>query len=136
MASFNTGFCWVMTKVLTDSRRAGGVAMIDKSRIPENDMFRVRGMGVAVRVSTSTSLRRVFSCSFWRTPKRCSSSMITRPRSWNLTSSCSSLWVPIMMSTLPSASAWTAALTSLADLKRDITSTLTGQLAKRSLKLL
>jgi len=33
-------------------------------------MFSVRGIGVAVSVSTSTSLRRLFSCSLWRTPKR------------------------------------------------------------------
>ncbi|MNN90781.1 hypothetical protein D3C81_2087960 [compost metagenome] len=99
-------------------------------------MFRVRGIGVAVRVRMSTSLRRALSCSFWRTPKRCSSSMITRPRSLILTSSCSSLWVPMTMSILPSARSATAAATSLGDLKRLITSTVTGQSAKRSRKLL
>ena len=36
-------------------------------------------MGVAVSVSTSTSARNCFSRSFWRTPKRCSSSMIDEP---------------------------------------------------------
>ena len=43
----------------------------------------VRGIGVAVSVSTSTS---VFSCliaSLWLTPKRCSSSTTSRPRSLN-----------------------------------------------------
>ncbi|MNZ75973.1 hypothetical protein D3C78_944660 [compost metagenome] len=125
-----------MTKVRTDSRRAGGVAMIDRSRMPATAMFRVRGIGVAVRVRMSTSLRRALSCSFWRTPKRCSSSMITRPRSLTLTSSCNSLWVPMTMSILPSARSATAAATSLGDLKRLITSTVTGQSAKRSRKLL
>ncbi|MDT4885411.1 hypothetical protein FQZ97_1216430 [compost metagenome] len=125
-----------ITKVRTDSRRAGGVAMIDRSRMPATAMFSVRGIGVAVRVRMSTSLRRAFNCSFWRTPKRCSSSMITRPRFWNLTSSCSSLWVPMTMSSLPSASLATASSTSLAVLKRLITSTRTGQSAKRSRKLL
>ena len=43
-----------MTKVRTDSRRAGGVAMIDRSRMPAMDMFNVRGIGVAVRVRMST----------------------------------------------------------------------------------
>ncbi|MNN57845.1 hypothetical protein D3C81_1728540 [compost metagenome] len=125
-----------ITKVRTDSRRAGGVAMIDRSRMPATAMFSVRGIGVAVRVRMSTSLRSAFNCSFWRTPKRCSSSMITRPRFLNLTSSCSSLWVPMTMSSLPSASWPTAPSTSLADLKRLITSTFTGQSAKRSRKLL
>ena len=59
----------------------------------------VRGIGVAVSVSTSTSARSAFSCSFWRTPKRCSSSMMTSPRFLNLTSGCSSLCVPMTMST-------------------------------------
>ncbi|MNP57817.1 hypothetical protein D3C76_1526790 [compost metagenome] len=128
-------FC-SMTKVRTDRRRAGGVAMIDRSRIPATAMFSVRGIGVAVRVRMSTSLRRAFSCSFWRTPKRCSSSMMARPRSLKRTSSCSSLWVPMRMSILPSARSAAAAATSLADLKRLITSTVTGQSAKRSRKLL
>ncbi|MOA14105.1 hypothetical protein D3C78_1341880 [compost metagenome] len=128
-------FC-SMTKVRTDRRRAGGVAMIDRSRMPETAMFSVRGIGVAVRVRMSTSLRRALSCSFWRTPKRCSSSMITRPRFLIFTSSCSSLWVPMTMSILPSARSATAAFTSLVDLKRLITSTVTGQSAKRSRKLL
>ncbi|MNP27982.1 hypothetical protein D3C76_1209230 [compost metagenome] len=125
-----------MTKVRTDSRRAGGVAMIDRSRMPATAMFRVRGIGVAVRVRMSTSLRSALSCSFWRTPKRCSSSITTRPRSLKRTSSCSSLWVPMRMSILPSARSAAALATSLADLKRLITSTVTGQSAKRSRKLL
>ena len=40
---------------------AGGVAMIERSRNPDMAMFRVRGMGVAVRVRMSTSARRAFS---------------------------------------------------------------------------
>ncbi|MNS96837.1 hypothetical protein D3C72_1311530 [compost metagenome] len=110
--------------------------MIDRSRMPDTAMFSVRGIGVAVRVRMSTSLRSALSCSFWRTPKRCSSSMITRPRFLIFTSSCSSLCVPMTMSILPSARSATAALTSLVDLKRLITSTVTGQSAKRSRKLL
>ena len=43
----------------------------------------VRGIGVAVSVSTSTSARIAFIASLWRTPKRCSSSMISRPRFLN-----------------------------------------------------
>ena len=43
-------------------------------------MFNVRGIGVAVSVSMSTSVLSDFRRSLWRTPKRCSSSMMTRPR--------------------------------------------------------
>ena len=40
-------------------------------------------MGVAVSVSTSIWLRRLRIASLCRTPKRCSSSMMTRPMSLN-----------------------------------------------------
>ena len=56
----------------------------EKSRRPSIDIASVRGMGVAVSVRTSTSARIDFRVSFWRTPKRCSSSMMTRPRRLNL----------------------------------------------------
>ena len=52
--------------------------------MPDSDRFKVRGIGVAVNARTSTSARRFFSCSFCRTPKRCSSSMTTRPRFLNV----------------------------------------------------
>src|SRR5260363_25107 len=57
----------------------GAVAITEKSRNPSSASPSVRGIGVAVSVSTSTCARSAFSCSFWRTPKRCSSSMITSP---------------------------------------------------------
>ena len=60
--------------------------MIDMSRIPTSDMFNVRGMGVAVIVSTSTRLRICLMRSLCATPKRCSSSTTRRPRSLNRTS--------------------------------------------------
>ena len=62
---------WVMN-VCTASRFGGGVAMIDRSRRPAMAMFKVRGIGVAVRVSRCTLARSAFSASFWRTPNRCS----------------------------------------------------------------
>jgi hypothetical protein len=40
-------------------------------------------MGVAVIASTSTSVRISLRRSLWRTPKRCSSSSTSRPRSAN-----------------------------------------------------
>ncbi len=97
--------------------------MIDRSRRPAIAMFSVRGIGVAVSVSRSTSARSFFSASFWRTPKRCSSSTMTRPRSLNFTSGCSSLCVPIITSIWPSASLASASSISFFDLKRDSTST-------------
>ena len=47
----------------------------------------VRGMGVAVIVSTSTLVRSFLMASLCCTPKRCSSSMTSRPRSLNSTPS-------------------------------------------------
>ena len=43
----------------------------------------VRGIGVADSVSTSTPAFRCLICSLWLTPKRCSSSTTSRPRSLN-----------------------------------------------------
>ena len=60
-------------------RSAGGVVISDRSRSPPSAMFSVRGMGVAVSVSTCTSARSVFRRSLSRTPKRCSSSTMIRP---------------------------------------------------------
>ena len=82
-------------------RSLGGVSITLMSRSPSSDMCSVRGIGVADMVSTSTSLRSCFSRSLWRTPKRCSSSTITRPRSVNFTSFDSTRCVPMTMSTSP-----------------------------------
>src|SRR5437667_59306 len=90
------------TEVRMARRSTGGVPMIERSRIPIIDMCSVRGIGVAVSVSTSTSLRSFFSCSLCFTPKRCSSSITTSPRSLKETSAESSRWVPMTTSTLPS----------------------------------
>ena len=73
------------------------------SRKPSSDMCSVRGIGVALMVTTSTFFLICFSRSLCFTPKRCSSSTITRPRSLNTTSFESSRCVPIAISTLPAA---------------------------------
>ena len=86
---------------MIDRRAAGGVVISDSSRRPPIAMFSVRGIGVAVSVSTSTSARSCFSCSLSFTPKRCSSSMISRPSRSNFTPLCSSRCVPITMSIWP-----------------------------------
>ncbi|MNS89231.1 hypothetical protein D3C72_1232370 [compost metagenome] len=123
------------TNVLMARRFCGAVAMMEKSRKPSSAMPRVRGIGVAVRVSTSTSARSAFSASFWRTPNRCSSSMMTRPRRVNFTSSDSSLCVPMTMSMVPSAMPLNACVISLPLRKRDNSAMRTGQSAKRSAKV-
>ena len=46
----------------------GGVSITDKSRIPSIDMWRVRGIGVAVKVRTSTCFFSSFKVSL--TPER------------------------------------------------------------------
>ncbi len=69
------------------------------------------------RQQVRRSARSAFSASFWRTPKRCSSSTMTRPRSLNFTSGCSRRWVPTMTSILPSASFASSALISFVGLE-------------------
>ena len=81
--------------------RAARVSMTEISRMPVRLICRVRGIGVAERLMTSTWSLRLRSSSFWRTPKRCSSSTMTRPRSFGRTSVLSSRCVPTSTSTLP-----------------------------------
>ena len=123
------------TNVLMARRFCGAVAITEKSRIPSSDIPSVRGIGVAVSVKTSTSARSDLSTSFWRTPKRCSSSMMTSPRRMKLTSFDKSLCVPMTISMVPSLMPTMALATSLADLKRESSTTFTGQSAKRSEKV-
>ena len=94
-------------------RPGGGTESAEMSRSPDRDMCRVRGMGVAVRVSRSTSARSCLKCSLWVTPKRCSSSMITRPSRWKRTSLERIRCVPTTMSTSPEARASRIPLASL-----------------------
>ena len=79
----------------------GGVVSELMSRRPSSAMCSVRGIGVAVIVSTSTVARRLLRCSLCSTPNRCSSSMITSPRSAKRTSLLSSRCVPMRMSISP-----------------------------------
>ena len=92
------------TTVWIAMRSLGGVSITLMSRSPSSDICRVRGIGVADMVSTSTSLRSCFSRSLWRTPKRCSSSTMTSPRLLNFTSFDSRRCVPIAMSSSPASS--------------------------------
>src|SRR5450756_3231700 len=62
-------------------RPTGGVLMREMSRMPTMDDSNVRGMGVALRVSTSTSVFIFLIFSLSSTPKSCSSSTIIKPMS-------------------------------------------------------
>ncbi len=116
-------------------RLRGAVRISERSRTPISDICRVRGIGVAESVSTSTVARICFRRSLCITPKRCSSSTTIRPRSRKTTSFCNSRWVPTTMSTLPSASAASVACCSFFVLKRESSSTRTGYDAKRAVNV-
>ena len=75
--------------------------------MPVSAISSVRGIGVAVIVSTSTLARNCFSRSLCATPNRCSSSTTNRPRSLNAMSLPSSRCVPITTSTLPATTSAT-----------------------------
>ena len=106
--------------------------MIDMSRMPTSDMFSVRGIGVAVIVRTSTRFLSCLIFSLCATPKRCSSSTISRPRSLKTTSLESRRWVPMMMSTRPAVSPARISLVSCLVRNRLTISMATGKPAKRS----
>ena len=100
--------------------------MIDISRTPESASCSVRGIGVAVSVSTCTSARSCLSFSLWATPKCCSSSTTIRPRSLNLMVLPSSAWVPMTMSIWPSARPFLVLASSLGETSREACATCTG----------
>ena len=77
-------------------------------------------------VRTSTSLRICLRRSLWATPKRCSSSTITRPKSAKRTSRWTSRCVPIQMSIFPEPRPSTISFCSASERKRLSTSTRTG----------
>ena len=89
---------------------------------------------VADRLSTSTLVRNALSVSLCSTPKRCSSSMMTSPRSLNLIFGLSSLCVPMTTSTEPSSSPLMVSLISLVVWNRLMAATFTGKPSKRSVK--
>ncbi len=92
------------TKVRIGCRSSGGVASVDISRMPVTAISSVRGIGVALIARMSTLVLSFLSASLCSTPKRCSSSMMTRPRSLNWMLAPSSRCVPMTTSTVPSAS--------------------------------
>ena len=124
-----------LTMVLMAKRFSGAVAITEKDRIPSRLMASVRGIGVAVRVKTSTSARSFLSTSFCLTPKRCSSSMTTNPKRAKFTFSDKSLCVPTTISIVPFSRPSRTCALCLALLKRESSATRTGQAEKRSLKV-
>ena len=105
------------------------------SLAPISAMYRVRGMGVADSVSTSMPLKRSLNFSLCLTPKRCSSSITTRPRFLMDTSSEMRRCVPMTMSTAPDLSPSSVERTSAALLKRLSISIRTGYSLMRSLNV-
>ena len=121
-----------LTMLVWMARRSlGGVSMTDMSRMPDRPICSVRGMGVAERVRQSTLVLSCLRRSLAATPKRCSSSITSRPRSAKSTSFESSRWVPISTSTWPRCRRPSTCLTSRAGRKRETISTVTGKGAKR-----
>ena len=120
----------------TANRSTGGVAIIDISRKPDSAICRVRGIGVAVRVSMCTSARSSFSFSLCLTPKCCSSSTMTRPKCLKLTCLDSTAWVPITTSISPRDRPSRVSLASLVGTIRDSRARRIGQPWNRSVKVL
>ena len=126
IAELTSSSSYSPTYVRTGRRPSGGVSITVMSRSPARDIWSVRGIGVADRLSTSTRSLSWRNSSFCLTPKRCSSSTISRPRSFGRTSRESRRWVPIRMSTLPSAKSATASRDSFGVRKRDTISIRNG----------
>ena len=101
--------------------------MVDISRMPLIAMFSVRGIGVAESVSTSTPRLISLMCSLCVTPKRCSSSTTSRPRSLNFTSLRRSLCVPMTRSHFPEARSDSSRVVCAAVWKRLSTPMFTGK---------
>ena len=94
--------------------------------MPTRLISSVRGIGVAVIVRTSTFVCIFLIASLWLTPKRCSSSTTSRPRSLNFTFSESRRCVPITQSTSPDPMPSITFLAWALVRKRESTSTLIG----------
>ncbi len=122
-------------RVSTATRSCGGVRSSDRSRTPVIAMCSVRGIGVALSVSTSAPGLRRFSISLCATPKRCSSSITMSPRSLNFTRFDSRACVPMAMSSDPAARRSSAPFRAAGDWNRLSASTLTGRPSKRALNV-
>ena len=114
----------------------GAVVRRDISRTLRSDMYSVRGIGVAesVRESTFVFICLILSLSF--TPKRCSSSTMRSPRSWNEIDFWSIRCVPKSTSTDPSFTPCRTFFCSLPLTNLESIPAFTGNDPRRALKLL
>ena len=120
--------------MMTGTRLWGGSLSREMLLIPFRERARVRGMGVAESMSTSTFSRASLSFSFDSTPKRCSSSTTIRPRSLKATSFWSIRAVPMSMSTLPEAVSSSTVRCSFFDENLERRATFTGNPVMRAVK--
>ena len=121
--------------VETGLRSGGAVSMTESSRTPDMDNWSVRGIGVAVNVSASTFFLIFLSFSLCRTPKRCSSSRISKPRFGRTTSSERSRCVPMRMSICPEAAALSTSFCLAEETKRLSSPTLSAKPESRERKV-
>ena len=112
----------------------GGVFIRDKFLRPEKDCCNDLGMGVADIERRSSPTERLFIFSFCLTPKRCSSSITTRPRFLNLIHPDNNAWVPIIISISPELSLLYILFFSLVVLSLFKNSIFCGKEEKRFLK--
>ena len=103
--------------------------------MPVTAISSVRGIGVALIARMSTFVLSFFSVSLCSTPKRCSSSMISSPRSLKITFSVRMRCVPMTMSTVPSVSPASVSRACLSVWNRESARTCTGKPAKRSVNV-
>ncbi len=122
--------------VITGSLSRGASFRTEMLLSPFRERARVRGIGVAESIRTSTFSLACFILSFDMTPKRCSSSMISRPRSLKTTSSFSMRTVPMSMSISPQASRPITSFCSLRERKREIRATVTGKPVNLAVKVI
>lgn len=87
--------------------------MLERLRAPIRENCRVRGIGIAENVSISTLTCSLQSCSLALTPNFCPSSMMGNLNDLKVTPLLSSRYVPINMSTYPSARSARVALVYL-----------------------
>ena len=126
----------VISSVCTGYLFCGGVVMMLRSRAPRSENCKVRGIGVAVSVSTSMFARILLSRSLTATPNFCSSSMISSPKSCHLMFLLTILCVPMRMSICPLANCSNISLVSLAVFLLLRYAILAGVFAIRSRKVL
>ena len=105
IASLTKALFSSMTYVWIGYLSTGGVSIKERLLIPTKDICKVLGIGVAVKVSTSTFSLYSLIFSLWVTPNLCSSSITKSPKSLGLISLPKSLCVPNNISIFPSFNA-------------------------------